>query len=344
DCLANGIQVLPPDINRSDFRFTPLDERRILYGLGAIKGTGWAAIEVIMAAREQGGPFTDLFDFCRRIDLRKVNRRVIESLVRAGAFDSVDTNRAAVLATVGIAMEAAGQDVDRQDSLFGEVHDVPRQVMPRVAPWSERDKLAQEKAALGFYFSGHPFAAYKREISSFVHTELATLAPSDQPQLLAGVIVAVRSKITVRGKMIFVTLDDGTAQVEVAMGHEVWSSQQSLLKEDQVLVVEGKVSNDDYTGGLRVSARKVFDIAGARTAHARALKLFCNGQANAARLRALLTPYLRRNACPVVLEYRNVSARCEIALGDDWCVDLKEELLMELRDWLSEENVKILYH
>jgi DNA polymerase-3 subunit alpha len=344
DCLANGVEVLPPDINHSDFRFTPLNARQILYGLGAIKGTGWAAIEVILTARNKGGAFTDLFDFCRRVDLRKVNRRVIESLVRAGAFDALEPNRAAVLASVGVAMEMAGQGGAMQDSLFGEVHALPQQALPRTPPWSEREQLIQEKTALGFYFSGHPFSAYRRELSGFLQTDLASLAPSDQPQLLAGVVMGMRSRMTVRGKMAFVTLDDGTAQIEVAVGNELLRTHQNLLKEDQILVVEGKVSNDDYTGGLRVSARNLFDVAGARTAYAQMLRLSCNGQADAFRLQELLSPYRRQQACPVVLDYRNATACCEMALGDDWRVDLREELLTELRGWLSEENVKILYH
>ena len=345
DCLANGLQVLPPDINRSEFRFKPLSEKQVLYGLGAIKGTGWAAIEVILSAREKGGPFADLFDFCRRLDLRKVNRRVIESLVRAGAFDAINSNRAAVLVAVGAAIELSGQGAGAaQDSLFGEAHDLPQQAIPKAAPWPERERLIQEKAALGFYFSGHPFSAYKKDVAAFVRTDLASLSPSEQPQMLAGVVMATRSKMTARGKMVFVTLDDGSAQIEVMVGNELLMAQQALLKEDQLLIVEGKISNDDYTGGLRVNARRVFDLATARTANAQWLRLSCNGQADAAKLRELLAPYLRQEACRVVLDYRNGSARCEMALGDAWRVDLRDELLAGLRDWLNEENVKILYH
>jgi len=344
DCLANGLEVLAPDINRSEFRFTPISEKQVLYGLGAIKGTGWAAIEIILAARKNG-PFKDLFDFCRRLDLRKVNRRVVESLVRAGAFDSIDSNRASMLAAVGVAMEVAGQGAGAaQDSLFGESHDVPQQALPKVAPWPEREQLIQEKSALGFYFSGHPFSAYKQEVGMFVRTNLASLSAKEQPQMLAGVVVASRSKMTARGKMAFIMLDDGSAQLEVAVGNELFMAQQSLLKEDQLLIVEGKVSNDDYTGGLRVNARRLFDIATARTANAQMLKLSCNGQADAARLRGVLAPYIRESSCRVVLDYHNNAASCEVPLPDTWRVELREELLASLREWLNEENVKILYH
>lgn len=162
--------------------------------------------------------------------------------------------------------------------------------------------------------------------------------------MLAGVVVASRSKMTARGKMAFVMLDDGSAQLEVAVGNELFMAQQPLLKEDQLLIVEGKVSNDDYTGGLRVNARRLFDIATARTANAQILKLSCNGQADAARLRSLLAPYIRESSCKVVLDYHNGAASCEVPLPDAWRVELREELLASLREWLNEENVKILYH
>jgi DNA polymerase-3 subunit alpha len=352
DCLANGLEVLAPDINHSEFRFKPLNEKQVLYGLGAIKGTGWSAIEVILAAREAEGPFKDLFDFCLRLDLRKVNRRVIESLIRAGAFDKLEPNRAAMLAGVGMAIDAAEQSgaAAGQNSLFGDMPEVGQHKLPAVPFWPEQEKLQQEKAALGFYFSGHPYVAYRKELSAFVRNNLAALKPQDQSQLLAGVVVGLRARMTSRGKMAFVTIDDASAQIEVAIGSELLMTSAALLKEDQLLFVEGKVSNDDFTGGLRVNARRLFDIASARSAYASLLRLSCNGQADARKLGELLAPYRKaRDAedapgCRVQIDYRNSSAHCELALGDNWRVALHDELLQGLRAWLSEENVKILYH
>ena len=351
DCLANGLEVLPPDINHSEFRFKPLNNKQVLYGLGAVKGTGWSAIELILAARQQDGPFKDLFDFCRRLDLRKVNRRVVESLIRAGAFDSLEPNRAALLAGAGLAIEAAGQSgaAAGQNCLFGDMGESAGHKLPPAAPWPEQEKLQQEKAALGFYFSGHPFLAYRNELSAFVRGNLAALTPQEQPQLLAGVVVAVRARMTSRGKMAFVTLDDASAQVEVAVGNELLTTNAALLAEDQLLIVEGRVSNDDFSGGLRVGARRLFNLAAARGAYASLLKLSCNGQADAVRLRELLAPYCKpeqqeSSRCPVRIDYRNADARCELMLGEGWRVELRDELLHGLRAWLSEENVKILYH
>lgn len=353
DCLVNGVEVLGPDINRSEFRFKPLDEKQVLYGLGAIKGTGWSAIEVILAARESGGPFKDLFDFCLRLDLRKVNRRVIESLIRAGAFDKLEPNRAALLAGVGLAIDAAEQSGASagQNSLFGDVGDSSQHSLPKVTAWSEQEKLQEEKAALGFYFSGHPYLAYRAELAAFVRTRLAELKPQDQPQLLAGVVVGIRTRMTSRGKMAFVTIDDASAQLEVAVGNELFMASAALLKEDQLLFVEGKVSNDDFTGGLRVGARRLFDIAAARSAYASLLRLSCNGQADALKLRELLAPYCKAardpeevRGCPVMIDYRNQQARVELSLGESWRVELRDELLAGLRAWLTDANVKILYH
>jgi DNA polymerase-3 subunit alpha len=353
DCLVNGLEVLPPDINQSEYRFMPLNEKQVLYGLGAIKGTGWSAIELILASRKQDGPFKDLFDFCLRLDLRKVNRRNIESLIRAGAFDKLEPNRAALLAGVGMAIEAAEQSgaASGQDSLFGDMPDVTNHTLPHVPPWSEQEKLQQEKAALGFYFSGHPYLAYRSELSAFVRSNLASLKPQEQPQLLAGVVIATRTRMTSRGKMAFVTIDDASAQLEVAIGNDLFMSNAALLKEDRLLFVEGKVSNDDFTGGLRVNARRLFDVASARSAYASMLKISCNGQADALKLREILAPYCRSTArheemtgCPVQIDYRNQDARVELALGDPWRVELRDELLSGLRTWLSDENVKILYH
>ena len=353
DCLVNGIEVLPPDINRSEFRFKPVNEKQILYGLGAIKGTGWAAIEVILAAREKEGPFKDLFDFCQRLDLRKVNRRVIESLIRAGAFDTLEPNRAALLAGVSLAITAAEQSgaATGQNSLFGAVSDSVAHKLPAVPAWSDQDKLREEKAALGFYLSGHPYQGYRRDIAEFVHTSLGNLRPQDQPQLLAGIVMGVRIRMTARGKMAIVTLDDASSRIEMVVGNELLMQSQHLLKEDAMLIAEGRVSHDDFSGGLRVNARKLYDLAAARSAYASMLKISCNGQADANRLGALLGPYRRassegeaRRGCAVKIAYHNAGAQVELMLGEQWRVELHDELIASLKGWLSEENVKILYN
>ncbi len=351
DCAPNKVEVLPPDVNQSGYRFMPLNNSQMLYGLGAIKGTGLAAIELIEAAREADGPFKDLFDFCNRLDLRKVNKRVIESLIRAGAFDKLEPNRAALLAAVGMAVTAAEQNNSNagQNNLFGDVSETKHD-LPSIKAWSPEQALIEEKAALGFYLSGHPFLNAKQDISQFVRGSLADLTPQEQPKLMAGIVVGVRVRMTQRGKMAIVTIDDAISRVDVVVGSEMLNQSAHLIKEDNLLVIEGRVSHDEFSGGIRVNARKLYDLAAARSYYASMLKISCNGQSDAAKLTAILNPYKRKNTdsdkkwCPVKIEYHNAKSQVSVMLGDAWRVELHDELLQHLTDWLSKENVKILYN
>lgn len=350
DARDNGIRFLPPDINAGLVRFTPVDARTIRYGLGAIKGTGEAALSAILKARESG-PFTDLFDFCRRIDRRIVNRRVIEALIRAGAFDSIDDHRAKLLASVGRALEAAEQAEKNafQGGLFDlsdaalstEVHylEVPR--------WSERERLLNEKQALGYFFSGHPYHAYAKEIAAFVPRRLADLQPARDAQLIGGIVFGVRTQMSRRGKMAYLLLDDATAQVEVAVFNELWEAARGKIKEDELLIVVGKVSRDEFSGGLRINADELLTLIEARGRFARELKLTMNGHSDArsaARLRSLLAPYRASTAaCPVHILYRNAQAEAVLRLPDAWRVKLEDRLLAELCEWLEPDNVVVSY-
>ncbi|MFO1362185.1 MAG: DNA polymerase III subunit alpha [Burkholderiales bacterium] len=352
DAVANGLTILPPDLNAGEYRFVPVDGRTIRYGLGAIKGTGESAIGAVLKARAAGGPFAGLFDFCERIDKRIVNRRVVEALVRAGAFDRLDDHRARLLASVGIALEAAEQrERDAQQvSLFGDAEGAARHRPALVdAPrWDEQRRLAEEKTALGFYLSGHPFAAFRREFAPFLRGTLAELQPRNEAQLLAGMVAAARTAITRRGKMLIVLLDDGAAQLEVSVYSEVWEAHRDLVKEDRPLVVQGKVAKDEFSGGFRVVAERLYDLAAARAKFARGLRLSLNGEAAAAsaaaatKLRELLAPY-RNGPCPVKVRYARGAAVAEVRLGDEWRVTPDDGLIAALADWLQPENVEIVY-
>ena len=357
DTLANGIAVLGPDINASEYRFAPVDRKTIRYGLGAIKGTGEQAVNAILKARDEGGPFKDLFDFCLRVDKRMVNRRTIEALIRAGAFDLLDDNRARLIASVGVAMEAAEQAERNamQVSLF-DVFDGATQAEHgpqycEAPPWSERQKLTEEKLALGFFFSGHPFHGFRPEVSRFVRKSLDKLEPKKEAQLLAGLVVSLRTKLTSRGKMAFVQLDDGVGSLEVSVFNETFEAEREKIREDEVLIVEGKVQKDDFAGEgkIRVVAERLLTLAEARGRFAKQLRLSLNGLASGAnapgaaeRLRALLAPYAPGN-CPVRLAYRNTEAMCEVALGEAYRVRLEDDLIASLGEWLSRDGVCIDY-
>ena len=347
DALANGLAILPPDINASEYRFRPVDGERIRYGLGAVRGTGEAAINTIVQARREA-PFTDLFDFCRRVDKRMVNRRVVEALVRAGAFDALDTQRARLLASVGRALEAAeqGERAASQTSLFGEA-EVPRggaHAYIDATPWDLRQKLLEEKTALGFSISGHLFSVYERELKGFTRTPLAKLSPGDRVWM-AGVVTQARVQMTRRGRMMVVTLDDATAQVEITVFNELFEKSRDKIREDALLVVAGKVQRDEFSGGLRVGADELMDLESVRARFAARLRIAMNGEADARRLQQLLAPYRASGggACQVVIAYRNSGAACEVALGDAWRVRPDSRLLAELGAWLTPENVQVIY-
>jgi DNA polymerase-3 subunit alpha len=355
DATDNGLVFLPPDINASGIRFKPTDARTIRYALGAIKGTGEAALSVILAVRDKDGPFKDLFDFCRRIDKRVVNRRVIEALVKAGAFDSIDTHRAKLLNSVGIALEAAEQA--ERDALQGGLFDLPGGASVEVgyretAPWTERERLMNEKPAIGFFLSGHPYHEFAAELARFVKRRLGQLEPSREPVLLAGVVVASRTQMTRRGKMAVVMLDDATTQLEVTVFNELWDAERDKIVVDDILVLEGKVQRDDFSGGLRVSAEKLMTLAQARERFARQLRLTVNGplqQRGGAYLQQVLEPYRASNGdgvgrgCPVLLAYRNDNASADLPLPDPWRVRLEPPLLTSLSERLGADNVQIVY-
>ncbi len=347
-----GLTILPPDINQSQYRFIPVGEpgkkaMQIRYGLGAVKGSGQGAIEAIVAARESGGPFTDLFDFTKRVDKQQLNRRTIESLIRAGAFDSFKVDRAILLASVGLALEGAEQAAAsaNQVSLFGDDDDMaapPEYV--KVPAWSDKQRLTEEKLALGFYLSGHLFNAYAPEARRFARSKLADLAPSRDPRIIAGVITTVRTQMTQRGKMVIVTLDDGSATVDVTVYNELYDPNRAMFKEDEFLAVQGKVSEDRFSGGLRITADKVMDIAAARAAFGKGLRLSMNGQADARKLREMLAPFQQAGeACRVVVEYTKNGALGELQLSDAWRVRGDDTLRSQLGAWLKDENVRFEY-
>jgi DNA polymerase III subunit alpha len=346
DALANGLAVLPPDINASDYRFMPVDAKTIRYGLGAVRGTGESAIGAILEARK-AGPFTDLFDLCRRVDKRTVNRRAVEALVRAGAFDALEKNRASLLASVGRALEAAEQ-AERQASqvsLFGDAEAARGGAVPLIEarPWDLRQLLLEEKAALGFALSGHLFSVYAREIAGFPRTPLARLSPSEQRVWLAGVVNAARTQMTRRGRMMSVLLDDGTAQLEVSVFNELFEKHRDKLKEDALLIVQGKVQRDDFAGGMRVTADELYDLPALRARFAARLRLEMNGKADAKQLMDVLAPYRSGGACPVFVHYETGAAACDVALGEAWRVRPDAQLIERLGAWLAPENVQVVY-
>ena len=348
DALAQGLTVLPPDINASRYRFEPVDVRSIRYGLGGIKGTGEAAINAIVAARESGGAFTDLFDFCRRVDKRLVNRRVVEALVRAGAFDAIDARRSTLFASVGIALDAGERAAATaaQVSLFGEEPTAQADAMIVTREWTEAERLTQEKLAIGSYLSGHPFTAYAAELAPIVRTSLAALAPRNDKVLVAGIVTTLRVQTSRRGKMAFVTLDDGQGRAEVLVYNETFDTVRALLKEDQLVLMEIRVTqrmtDDGEAQGLRVIAENVFDLGTLRRQRAKGIRIACNGNASADRLAEILAPF-RPGSTPITVHYVNDRVGGDLDLPEAWRVNIDDALIDRLREWLAPQNVQVLY-
>ncbi|HXU93359.1 MAG TPA: DNA polymerase III subunit alpha [Gallionella sp.] len=365
DALQQGLKMLLPDVNSSDYRFAPVDEKTIAYGLGAIKGTGEAAIENIIEARQRG-PFKDLFDFCRRVDKRVVNRRTIEALIKGGAFDKVNDHRASLMATLDAAMASADQQARaaNQNSLFGddEADEVLAAQYADVPRWTLREQLAHEKLSLGFYLGGHPYQEYEKELAKFIKVKLGDITPAfvgkssggggygnggqGRPRgvavTLAGIVSGQRIIQTRRGRMAVIMLDDGAAQIEVTVFNDVYEPSRPWIKDDELLVVQGKAALDEYSGGMRVSGEELFNFASARSHFARHLELRCDGKVGIAQLKEIFTPW-REGKCPVLINYRNQDAVCQLRLGEAWQVTLHDDLLRDLYAALGVDNVRVAY-
>jgi len=344
DAKLFGLSFQPPDINRGTQRFEPVDDRTIRYGLGAVKGTGQGAIEAIVAAREGlgshagagGGPFRSLFDFCARVDRKAVNKRAVEALVKAGAFDLLHADRASLLASVGLALEwADAQDANAlQVGLFdmGDSHGSSTQepALVPVAPWDVRERLVQEKTALGFYLSGHLFDAWKDEVRRIVRRDIAEMAggrpDSREVQMLAGIVSDPRSVSSMRGKVFIFKLDDGSEAVEAVAPDEVFAERRDLMAEDTLLVVQGKLQPDRFGGGVRLNVTQVWDLPAARARFGRHLAVQMNGGGAPPVAEVLrLWPARREDSehgqlmqgLPIRLHLQRAGVSAELDLGDE---------------------------
>ena len=294
DAQKFGMAFETPDVNRGVYRFEPVTDKLIRYGLGAIKGTGQQAIEAIVAAREgrgadpaaKSGPFRSLFDFCVRVDRSRINKRTVEALIKAGAFDSVQLNRAALLASVERAFEfaAAAQANVNQGGLFDmddDAHGSSTQEPELVSamPWGVKERLTLEKTALGFYLSGHLFDEVAREVRSFVKREIGDLMDSREPQLLAGIITDFRVINGQRGRMGLFKLDDKSGVIEATISDDLVNANRQLIKDDEFVVIRGSLQPDRFSGGFRLKVAAVYDLAHARCTFGKFLRVTVNGRA-----------------------------------------------------------------
>lgn len=370
ECRRMRLAVVPPSVNTSAFKFTVDAQGAVVYGLGAVKGVGENAIEAIISERTAGGDFKDLFDFCRRVDLHKLNRRVLEALIRAGAFDCFGETRATLMACLPEALRLAEQhahnDAVGQSDLFGLMEDASAPSaaaieITRLAEWDADEKLAGEKETLGLYLTGHPIDRYLDELRQFTSGRLhdvmedaasAFCAPgarrygreAERPVTVAGLVVDIRVKQGARGRMAFVTLDDRGGRLELRVFGDTYESYRHLLAVDRVLVIEAALAWDDYSDGVRATAREIYDIDAARDKYARRVRLRLDGQradaAFAARLAQVLGDF-RDGSCRLVMELDLAQAHGELVCGDAWKLRPAGELIRRLEQ-LAGEGAAVL--
>ncbi len=285
DAVQLGIRFEPPNVNTGTYRFEPVADKVVRYGLGAIKGTGQGAIEAIVQARDAGGPFKSLFDFCCRVDRSRINKRVVEALIKAGAFDAVEPDRARLLASISLAFEYADTQAAHADQGglfdFGDSHGSSTQEPELVAvpAWTIRERLTHEKVAIGFYLSGHLFDEYEAEVRQFARRKIADLIDSREPQLLAGIVSDLRLVNGQRGRVAIFKLDDKSDVIEAVANDELLEAHRDLFRDDELLIVQGKVQPDRFSGGLRLNVQQVWDLAAARCRFGKYLRVAVNGSA-----------------------------------------------------------------
>ena len=356
ECQRMGLTVIPPDVNTGRYRFSVNEDGHIVYGIGAVKGVGEGPIEAILDARDRDGPFRDLFDFCNRVDIKKLNKRVMEKLILSGAMDRLGPHRAALMATLEEAMRAAEQHAKAQAvgqvDMFGvlteEIDDV-KKAFANVPHWPDKVWLEGERETLGLYLTGHPINQYSSELRRYTSGRLCDLHPTsrDTVTTAAGLVIAARSMVTKRGnKMGIFTLDDRSGRLDVTLFSEALEKYEELMQKDRILVVSGQVSFDDFSGGLKMSARELLDINDARERFARAIRISLDEQRIDDRFFPRLCEILepaRAGVCPVQVNYRRPGSRVRLTLGTEWRVTPTDQLLDDLRVLLGRERVELVF-
>lgn len=360
ECRQMKLRVLPPHINTCRYVFTVASQEAIYYGLGALKGVGDAALSNIIEERQQYGKFKDLFDLCRRIDLRKTKKRTLETLIKSGALDGLSVadqpnNRAILLASLDTAIKFAEQENTAQtigqNDIFGALLNTSPVLKAETSPfvivddWTTNERLEHEKDNLGLYLSGHPIEQYISELKSIITARLANLESGERSKI-AGLVSQVRVVNSKRGKMAAITLDDGTARLEVMVYSDLYQTKREILVKDQLLIIEGDVREDDYTGGYNVTATEILTIEQVRTHYAKRLDIVVSSTQSDGNMAQSLLNILqshRQGSCQVRIYYQHSQADVELFLGNQWQIKVNPLLLEQVQQLLGKEQVHIIY-
>lgn len=352
DCRNNALEVLPPSVNMSLYHFHASDERTIVYGLGAIKGVGEQAMQSVIDSRIKNGPYTDLFDFCHRIDLKKINKRTLEALIRAGALDCLQIERSSLMTQLPEAVQAAEQARQNRETgimdLFGEVEEVQRKPAKPVKPWSDEVRLKGEKDTLGLYLTGHPIDVYRPELKSFIPAKLNEVTPTRRgvTTVFAGLVLDVAN---FPNRMV-ITLDDGTARIEVSCNHERFQRFKDIVVVEQVVVIEGEIYEREGFDRPMARLSKAFSLNEIRQKRANHIRIQPAeeqiSKTLAHDLQNMILPFCNVDMCqhiPVMLTLEQPYATAEVHLGQNWKVAPLDELLIKLRDYFGKDAIYIEY-
>ena len=366
ECRDMGLTLLPPDINVGEYPFSVSERQEVIYGLGAVKGLGEGPVENIIAARKADGPFVDLFDLCARVDSRKVNKRALEALIKSGALDAIgpskdpDLGRPAMLLALSEAVKLAEQQAQNVSAGIGDLFgDSVAEAAPGlgydafdgVRRFSLRERLQNEQDTLGLYLTGHPVDEYRDELSHLAGARISGLKPAQRVQTVAGLVVGVRAVKTRRGDaMGIVTLDDRSGRIDVTVFADRYGECRDKLTRNSVVVVQGEISEDEYTGGLKMRAESVQTLLEARDVALKGLRIDWRSRAQGCStgtngldsLDEILRPF-RGGNCPLKIRCGCAGAEGDIELSADWRLVPDDELLHSLREHYGDEALHMEY-
>lgn len=356
ECLRMGLTVVPPDINSGEYQFTVNDKGEIVYGLGAVKGVGEQAIENIVQERKQGGVFKDVFDLCARIDLKKINRRTFEGLIKAGALDKLGPHRAAIDANLEDALKSADQhskDLDiGQVDMFGVLTETHVEVESKYAntpKWTAQQILEGERSTLGLYLSGHPISRYLPELENYTKTRLNEISPTPRGTniTVCGLVVDSRIATTKKGNRIAIaTIDDRYGRIDISLFAETLDQFANKLVKDQIIIATGAISLDEYTQGLKMNGREIMSLADARQRYGDHLAIVLKSsqitKAFIKQLKEIMQPF-QGGATPIQVYYQSPKSYGVLKLGSQWAVNPTEQLTNTLSELLGEEAVEMVF-
>ncbi|KMT65434.1 DNA polymerase III subunit alpha [Catenovulum maritimum] len=354
ECERMKIKIIPPDVNQGEYKFTVNDDFEIVYGIGAVKGVGEGPIEAIIAARNEGGKFKDLFDFCARVDLRRINKRVMEKLIQAGALDALGPHRAALNATLSDAMRAAEQHAKDlqagQNDLFGLLTTEPEEVeqaFVKVPKWPDEVWLEGEKETLGLYLTGHPINRFQQELKHYARSRINELSPTrrDEEISTAGLIIGVKTMVNKKGRRwAIVTLDDKSGRIDARFFPDLYEEYEEVLQKDKIVIVTGGVMHDDFTDGLMITGRGVSEIVQMREKHLSSIKLdLTQDKLSEPAINGLIEKIsqYKEGVTPLIFGYERENAYAQIKVGVQWYVTPEDSLLYDLRQIVGEDNVSL---